>query len=377
VKTGVPNAMNFDFKQLKAKTLRYLRTMKMDNHEFSYRFSTSTKSSLLYASVYACMIRSLYGDLRQISEKQRQSWVDYLDSFQSEDKGLFYDPVIKNALFDNSDWWGDRHLALHAVSAYCALGAMPKYRFHFLEQYYSETELKRWLDTVKWESAIPHNNDIDNKIMNIGCLLQYSRDYFDDANAARAVEFLKKYLKKKINVETGLWGFYNTEDKDQLSRMVQFAYHILPIYFYDHEEIQYKEKIIDHILSTQNLLGGYGVQYNSSACEDIDSIDILIKLSRRTGYRSDDIKQSLLNALPWVLSNMNKDGGFVFRREEPLLYGHGEMSSGNNESNMFATWFRILSLAYLSKVFADKSIVSIVWQFIKCPGLQFWPEPDK
>ena len=61
VKTGVPNAMNFDFKQLKAKTLRYVRIMKMDNREFLYRFSASTKSHLLYASVYACMIRSLYG----------------------------------------------------------------------------------------------------------------------------------------------------------------------------------------------------------------------------------------------------------------------------------------------------------------------------
>ena len=54
-----------------------------------------------------------------------------MNSFQSEDNGLFYEPVIKNTSFNDSDWWGDRHLALHAVSAYCTLGAIPKYMSNY------------------------------------------------------------------------------------------------------------------------------------------------------------------------------------------------------------------------------------------------------
>jgi hypothetical protein len=101
------------------------------------------------------------------------------------------------------------------------------------------------------------------------------------------------------------------------------------------------------LLSTQNVLGGFGVTLNSSACEDIDSIYPLIRFSSATNYRRDDIDLALKRAFPWVLANMNSDGGFVFRRNESFCYGHEEMYSGYNESSMFATWFRTLCLAYL------------------------------
>jgi hypothetical protein len=69
---------------------------------------------------------------------------------------------------------------------------------------------------------------------------------------------------------------------------------------------------------------------------------------------------------------MNEDGGFVFERDKPFQYGHKLMSSKANESAMFPTWFRVLSLAYLSQVIDDPSLAKIDWNFIDCPGYQFW-----
>lgn len=34
-----------------------------------------------------------------------------------------------------------------------------------------------------------------------------------------------------------------------------------------------------------------------------------------------------------------------------LFYGHEQMTSQSNKGSMFATWFRILSLAYLARYF--------------------------
>jgi hypothetical protein len=48
------------------------------------------------------------------------------------------------------------------------------------------------------------------------------------------------------------------------------------------------------------------------------------------------------------------------------------MYSGKDESNIFATWFRTLSLAYIGRGFPDSWAGGFDWHFEKVPGLQFW-----
>jgi hypothetical protein len=49
------------------------------------------------------------------------------------------------------------------------------------------------------------------------------------------------------------------------------------------------------------------------------------------------------------------------------------MYSGPNESAMFPTWFRTLSLAHISKVLPGHAIFKdIDFPFVNCPGYQFW-----
>ena len=120
-----------------------------------------------------------------------------------------------------------------------------------------------------------------------------------------------------------------------------------------------------------NILGGYGVKWNSSACEDIDSIDPLARLSQLTDYRHDDVRVSLGRALPAVLANLNGDGGWVFRRHEELTLVHPQMYSAINESNLFYTWFRTLGLAYLLSGLEDLSPgLRYKWNFGRAPGHQ-------
>ena len=184
--------------------------------------------------------------------------------------------------------------------------------------------------------------------MNVVTALQYQRDFWQDKRAGLALDFIQKYLLTKINPKTGLWGNYDTNDKNDLSRMIQFAYHLFPVYFYDKIDIPDKEGIIDYTLKTQNIYGGFGVKLNSTACEDIDSIDILIRFANQTDYKNRETISALKKAFIWILANQNVDGGYVFIRNESFHYGHSEMSSGRNESAMFPTWFRTLTIAYLS-----------------------------
>jgi len=64
---------------------------------------------------------------------------------------------------------------------------------------------------------------------------------------------------------------------------------------------------------------------------------------------NDEVDQSIKKAFVWVLANQNKDGGFVFRRNESLWYGHDILLAKQEESMMLATWFRTLSILKIVK----------------------------
>ncbi|MDJ0703958.1 MAG: hypothetical protein QNJ46_11815 [Leptolyngbyaceae cyanobacterium MO_188.B28] len=342
---------NFCFDEFKVKVLRFITSMQVDQSGIKYRYSASCGQTTLYASVYACMTLSLIGDFKKISSNIRKEWSDYFNSFQKAEDGLFYDSMVDNEIYDQSDWWGARHLALHMISAYTDLDTKPAFPFRFLEKYYNLDKLEKWLSSYDWNQAFSNTNDIDNKLMNIGCLLQYQRDSWKDKDAENVVIFLQKYLLEKINPNTGMWGIYDIADPYQRSRMVQFAYHLYPLFFYDRIDIPHRERIVQNVLATQNSLGGFGVKSNSSACEDIDSIDILIRLAPLVPTYQSQIDSALHKAFRWIMCNQVDDGGFVFRLEEQMIYGHKEMSSNNNCGAMFPTWFRCLSLAYMAKYF--------------------------
>lgn len=358
----------FDFDSFRLRILDYIETLQVSDGSPQYFYSASVSKPTLYASAYACMTRGMLGSLDQLSQTSKTEWMQYFDSFQNQDDGLFYDPVVRNALFDDSDWWGARHLALHMISAYTALDGKPKHPFYFLKQYYSRAAIENWLSSYDWSSKEVGREDPDNKIMNIGCLLQYQRDAWDDLDAGESVSYLKGYLRKKLNNETGMWGGFDVNNPHERSRIVQFAYHLFPIFFYDDEFDFDAEKIVGITLATQNRFGGFGVQPNSSACEDIDSIDLLIRFYP---FVSDqlraEINDSLAKAFAWVLLNQVDDGGFVFRLNEAFRYGSDNTSSLPNEGAMLPTWFRTLSLAYMARFLGLTNNFVIT----RCPGYEF------
>jgi len=349
------------------RVYEFIEKRKTPGKDFAYLFSENSRQPTLYSSAYACMTLSILGRLRNLTADQKLRWLEYFNGFQNKEDGLFYDPVVDSPLFRSADWWGMRHLALHMISAYNDLGGKPKYPFRFLRDYYHQAQIEYLIDSVNWSSSILHSDDIDNKIMNIGCLLQYQRDAWGDQDAGTAVTYLQEYLREKINHETGMWGAFAVQDPTQRSRMVQFAYHLFPLFFYDKMPIQYPEKVVEIVLATQNSLGGFGVKLNSSACEDIDSIDILIRLAPYVPKRKEEIDQALKKAIGWILCNQVTDGGFVFRLNEALEYGHRETSSEKNKGSMFPTWFRTLSVVYLLNYFKNANEFIIT----NCPGYEF------
>ncbi len=343
-----------------------------------YCYSADCTAPTLYSSCYAAMALHLLGDLQGMSAADRTEWVAYLKGHQEGD-GLFRDPVIFDQGWFKDDplWCGRPHLTCHVITALACLETVADKPIRWLDPWRDPDALVCWLEARDWGAQVAWTG---NEIMNVGVLLQYARDFQNDIRAGKAVAVLLDWLTTHhVNPASGVWGDIDVGDPIWRSNAVQAAYHWWPLFFYDGVTPPFLERAIDTVLATQNPLGGFGCgvhnptePFMSSACEDIDSIDPLCRMMQLTEYRRCDIESTLSKAADWVLSNQMQDGGFVFIRNAPFEYGHCELRSADGQGAMFPTWFRLLSLALLGKVLPQHELGHISWQFVRCPGMQFW-----
>ena len=137
------NIDDFDYFSIKKQMSAFLNLLNDSELPLIYCYSKSCTHPTLYPSAYACMTKTMLGDLADLDDQQKADWVRYFDSFQEQPDGLFYDPVVQNDIYADSDWWGARHLALHMIYAYTDLGTRPRYPFQFLEHYYDKDNMRQ------------------------------------------------------------------------------------------------------------------------------------------------------------------------------------------------------------------------------------------
>ncbi len=370
-----------DTGELRAATLAFVESMRLADGPFGrYRYAAGCDEPTLYSSAYAAMTRDLYDDVGTLLAADRDAWIRYFQSHQDED-GLFRDPVIfdEGQYKGDPEWCGRRHLSCHVVTALTSLGAVAVKPMRFLEPFLAPRGLVRWLESRQWRD---HPDFVGNEVLNVGTLLQYARDFQKERRAAAAVEELLRWMAAHhVNAASGLWGGLDIAKPGQLSTAVQGAYHLWLLYFYDGKPIPHAKRAVDSCLATQNACGGFGQGVHtgsdreSSACEDIDSIDPLARLLfREHPYRRNDIRAALARGAEVVLAAQAADGGFQFVRGRAFEYGHPQLAARATEGAMFPTWFRTLTLAYLGKALPDSPLGRVPWRFCNCPGIQFWPE---
>jgi len=351
---------------IKRLTLAYLdRQRVLRGGEFAgYRHSDSTSKPVLYATLFSLLTKHLYG----VHDEWIDAELELVLSFQDED-GLFRDPVIACPQADGMyHGWGWRHLTLHALMTLALYDTPEPKEMRLVEPYDHLDRFRRFLESREWTGQAASTG---NELQNIGVMLQYARDYQNSTLAGSLIEIMYEVVDSHQDPQTGLYGD-SFQTPQQLSWGVISAYHLWLLYFYDRRPIPRQERIIDSLLVTQNTLGGYGVRWNSSACEDIDSIDPLARFSQLTDYRRDDVQASLQHALPALLHNLNGDGGWVYRRHEANMVIHPQMFSAADESDTWYTWYRTLAFAYLLTALDDVPPQFVYpWQFKRAPGHQF------
>jgi prenyltransferase beta subunit len=357
---------SFDLHRFKEDVVAYVQLMR-GKKNYEYRFSASQNQPDLYSSVYAVILLGLLGELNRFSLEKKEEWADFLLLHQGKD-GLFRDRKLNTPLIETCHYWGWHHLAPHMLIALEYLGVKPRHDFQKVFDLFEKQRMEEWLANRAWQE---NYLAVSNEIMNIGVLLQYSRDWFANEHAGELVQELKNWLiDNKRDPKTTLWGYETDRSLFDISKAVKTAYHLLPIFFFDKDEKELNmESILRFTLQSQNTSYGFSPSIASNACEDMDSIYILVVLSTHDESINHEIQQAVRNYLDWVFVNMNQDGGFVFQRIRPFQYADQSLlSSSANQSNMFGTWFRTLSIAFA----CVRLGLPHPFQFSTVPGYQFY-----
>jgi hypothetical protein len=345
------------------RVIDFIEQLKQDKESY-FCFSKSNKTSTIYSNTCGLLVNYLLD--RKLSSVEADLWRDYFRSKQNN-LGLFNDHKLENPVMVNSDHVGWKHISLMILPVLEYLKVKPEHDFVWIYELFDKIEIEDWLESLEWEqdSALA-----SNRIMNVGGLLQYSRDYMENSLARSYIKRIITWLlNNRLDINSGLWGVRNTINQKIIHVGVNTTYHIVPLFLYDNIDLPFIQNTVQSVLLNQNQYGGFGTSKFPNACDDIDSVYLLAKYANKFNNSiNQKIENSLKKSVLWILSNQMNDGGFVFSQFKDFSYGgHKYLKSMVNEGNIFATWFRMLSLAFIYKSLN----ISNEFKLSKIPGYQF------
>lgn len=316
------------------------------------QFTMSAEGGVtLYSSCFAVMTLHYLGCLNEYSQETRNVWRNYLLDFQDRETGYFIGPELEKGTLQSKAHDEEHlrmHLCAHILPALKILGAKPRYPLTFAHPFTDREFLLEWLNKRDWYSTWLEGNNL----LFIGQFLTYLCKEAEMPSARASLDVYFDWLDKTQDAKTGMWG---TNGFCTPYVAMYGAYHQYLVYYYWQRTLQYRERIIDTVLSLQHFDGGFAEYRGGGTCEDIDAIDILVNMYKQVDYRRRDIRRALRRSYRLIVSKQMSDGGFVYKRDYAFSHmGMALTETPPNVSNMFSTWFYTHALCLMREVLGDE-----------------------
>ena len=365
-------------------------------------YAASEPASFL-ATCFAVLAEETIGTLGGWTTDRRDRVARTLGSSQSPSTGLFGTELLGRGTLTHRDLCDAGYLELQmtyfGLAALASLDARPPFELEFA---------RRFLDasySIGWLEGGPRHDiwNLSNRVM---FLLRFLIELSDGHEGGRAMDVFDAvigWLLRTQDSDTGLWLSRGSSD---VRTGVYASYHFLPFLFWRGVGLPHAKECLDSVLSVQAPDGLFGTAPGGGACEDLDAIDVLVKLSLVTDYRLDDVERALTRARDRILQIQKPDGGFPnhFRppasapeknakslqrragealRLDVLLNkpyrppdearddysGWSEVGATLGDADMWGAWFRPLALVLISSRFPHLGELPTDSRFQRLPCL--------
>lgn len=338
------------------------------------RYAAGREPGLL-PTCFAVLASELTGDLARWPTGRRQAVAAGIAAWQDADTGLFAPQTVIAEDLLAPRICDARYLRYQityfALAALQALGEKPRFPLLFAKSYLDAQYLLGWLDGGPWHDPWNHSN----RYMFVLRFLIHLAHHENDLVGLDVLDQVLADLLRRQSLLTGLWhGLHGCD----LYAAVFAAYHFLPFFFWRGLCPPHADRMIDAVLSIQHSDGLFGRDAGGGACEDLDSIDVLVKLSLVTTHREKEILQALRRSYSALQNRRNPDGGFpnypapapygkTLKRRAMEALGLGKLlpavrdrpavpyhysswkrlSAHRGESDVWGTWFRQLAISLI------------------------------
>jgi hypothetical protein len=306
----------------------------------------------LYGTCYGLLARHYLGERVEIPERTRQ----FIEQGQDPQTGLFTGPELRNFQARPGALHDREHLQFHLTCA--ALPACEQFGIRVLHpltevlRFCDRDHLQAWLQARDLRRAWFEGNNL----LFAGQLLVYARDRLADPRAPAALDTWFAWLDRHADPATSLWG---SNGMCSMAEAVYGGYHQLLVYYHEMRPVANPAGLVDAVLGLQHADGGFSPGGNAGACEDVDSVDILVNQYKQTDHRRREIRGALRKCIRHILAQQNPDGGFPYTRHRAQTHmGIPGTDAPANVSAMFPTWFRIHTLALASEILADDPLLA-------------------
>jgi hypothetical protein len=338
-----------------SRALQFINSMSLDADGI-YR-SVPNGPGTLYGTCYGLLARTYLGENVVVTKAQS----NFLINTQEAESGLLVGPELQNFLPKHGSTHDLEHLRFHLVCA-----ALPvirqfdiqlRYPVNIAHHFCDRGFLRSWLDKRDLHHAWLEGNNF----LFIGQLLVYLRDCESCPDAQSALDVWFDWLNTHADPRTSLWG---TDGYCSVMEAVYGGYHQLLVYYHEGRDVANTQGLVDAVLSLQHPDGGFNPAGNGGACEDVDSVDILVNTYKQFDYRRPEIRVALRRCMRHILATQNLDGGFPYNRNTPQSHmGIPGTAAPPDVSTMFPTWFRIHTLALMAEILTDESELQFDFRF--------------
>jgi hypothetical protein len=330
-----------------AETVRWIETTALDGER--YRYARGCPATLL-ATCFAVLGLELLGELSSMPAARRRTLTAGIASCQDARTGLFRDPLHDDAeLYKLRKFtplyvrWQETYFALHALDALAAAGASetpfrPPAALDFFEPFRDRRTLDTWLDGLGFDDFWFSSNYV--------MFLLFFALVCEGEQSPTAHRVLD-YLDARQDPETGFWG--TAQGASRFNGMAG-AFHVYGFYRHLRRPIAYEDAAIRATLALQEKSGLFG-DAGGGACEDVDAIDILVKLRPGSPAQAREVSVALERALAGLARCRRPDGGYSWKsadagaHHEITYSGLERLRARSDESDVWSAWFRPLGIA--------------------------------
>ncbi|RJP26176.1 MAG: hypothetical protein C4520_01055 [Candidatus Abyssobacteria bacterium SURF_5] len=349
--------------EMRARAIEWLDLMLVKDQPFgvhrasTYHDISEFPSMLLPATYNAAHCRKLLGNYEGLADSKRDELVGFINGFQQK-QGNYRMPQMRKQDVYYPTWeYVDFHTTNYAMGAVLSIGGKPGRPLAFVEPYCSIGALERWLAERNMSDPWNEGNNIVN-LASFYFVLKESGDSRMDA----LIEHLFEWHEETQDPQTGYWLDASANPPVHPLVAMAGASHNFHIYYYLNRPVRHFEKIVDGLVD----FAGEGV---TSACVDIDVVDVLANM-HRFGYRRADIESAFEKKLAALLDFQNADGGFA-----DVLEGDRRFDGWNcyiepqGLSNCFATWFRSAAIGMICEILFPGAFD---WHFRNTVGMGYF-----